>query len=108
LLHALLHLARLRLRVGAGPVAVSLFGDLKARWTVGTFFARALDVKNDERAFRAGVNGEEPVGAREAWLAWLAPDPGRQERRDIDHLLIGPVGRRDDCGAGAPTSVVSA
>lgn len=104
----MLHLARLRLRVGAGPVAFSHFGGLKARSTVGTLLARALDVKNAERAFRAGVNGEEPVGAREAWLARLAPDPGRQERRDINHLLIGPVGRRDDRGAGAPTSVVSA
>ncbi len=41
---------------------------LKQAAPVRTFFARALGVKNDERAWRIGVDGEEAVAARLARL----------------------------------------
>jgi hypothetical protein len=63
----------------------------------GTFLARVFDVKNDERAWRVGADGEEAVAAR---LASLEPDGWRvlhavnvgSRGSDIDHVAIGPGG----------------
>ncbi len=68
---------------------------MKERSKVGTFLARAFDVKTDERAFRIGANGEETVGARLEKLVkhgWhvLHSIPVGKGDSDIDHLLIGP------------------
>lgn len=70
---------------------------MKERSKVGTFLARAFDVKTDERAFRVGANGEESVGARLEKLekhGWhvLHSIPVGKGDSDIDHLLIGPGG----------------
>jgi hypothetical protein len=70
---------------------------MKERSKVGTFLARAFDMKTDERAFRVGASGEETVGARLEKLekhGWhvLHSIPVGKGDSDIDHLLIGPGG----------------
>jgi hypothetical protein len=64
---------------------------------VGSFLARAFDVKTDERAWRVGADGEETVGARLEKLrkhGWhvLHAVPVGDRGADIDHLIIGPGG----------------
>lgn len=70
---------------------------MKERTRVGTFLARAFDMKTDERAWRVGANGEETVGGRLEKLAkhgWhvLHAVPVGQRGSDIDHVIIGPGG----------------
>ena len=70
---------------------------MRERSRVGTFLARALDMKTDERAWRVGAGGEETVGARLDKLTkhgWhvLHAVPVGDRATDIDHVLIGPGG----------------
>ena len=64
---------------------------------VGTFLARAFDVKTDERAWRVGASGEETVGAKldkltKHGLHVLHAVPVGDRGSDIDHVVIGPGG----------------
>jgi hypothetical protein len=77
--------------------AEALLAGMKSRSRVGTFLARAVDAKTDERAFRVGADGEEAVGPRLERLVkrgWhvLHSIPVGERGSDIDHLLIGPGG----------------
>ena len=61
-----------------------------------TAISRLLRIHNEERAWRIGADGEEPVAAR---LAKLGPDwrtihavPVGDRGSDIDHVVIGPAG----------------
>ena len=70
---------------------------MRERSKVGTFLARAFDVKTDERAYRVGAKGEESVGPRLEKLVghgWrvLHSIPAGKGKSDIDRLLIGPGG----------------
>jgi hypothetical protein len=71
--------------------------DMRERSKVGTFLARAFDVKTDERAWRVGAEGEETVGAqlasldRHGWRFLHAVVVGTRGS-DIDHVAIGPGG----------------
>ena len=69
---------------------------LKQAAPVKTFFARALGVRTDERAWRIGADGEEAVAVRLAKLgpAWkvLHAIPVGNRGSDIDHVVIGPGG----------------
>ena len=70
---------------------------MKARSRVGTWLARAVDAKTDERAWRVGADGEETIGAK---LDKLVPHgfyvlhavPVGNRGSDIDHVVIGPPG----------------
>ena len=70
---------------------------MRERSKAGTFLARMFDVKNEERAWRVGADGEEAVGARLAsleahgWRALHAVNVGTRGS-DIDHVAIGPGG----------------
>lgn len=59
-------------------------------------FARVLDAKTDERAWRLGADGEEAVGRQLATLGlnWrvLHAVPVGERGSDIDHVVIGPGG----------------
>lgn len=66
---------------------------------VRTFFARALGVHTDERAWRIGADGEEKVAAQLGKLIKKDPRwrvihaiPVGTRGSDIDHLVIGPGG----------------
>ena len=77
--------------------AEALLADMRERSRIGTFLARAFDVKTDERAYRVGAKGEEAVGPRLEKLVvhgWhvLHSIPVGKGKSDIDHLLIGPGG----------------
>jgi hypothetical protein len=70
---------------------------MRERTRVGTFIARALDMKTDERAWRVGAGGEETVGERLEKLkkhGWhvLHSVPIGNRGSDIDHVLIGRGG----------------
>jgi hypothetical protein len=70
---------------------------MRDRSRVGTFLARAFDLKTDERAWRVGAGGEETVGARLEKLrrhGWhvLHAVPVGERGSDIDHVLIGSGG----------------
>jgi hypothetical protein len=70
---------------------------MRERSRVGTFIARAFDMKTDERAWRVGAGGEETVGARLEKLTkhgWhvLHALPVGDRGSDIDHVVIGPGG----------------
>lgn len=70
---------------------------MRGRSRIGTFVARTLDWKTDERAWRVGAGGEETVGAKLEKLAadtWhiLHSVPVGSRGSDIDHVLIGPGG----------------
>jgi hypothetical protein len=70
---------------------------MRERSRVGTFIARALDMKTDERAWRVGAGGEETVGGRLEKLTkhgWhvLHAVPVGDRGSDIDHVVIGPGG----------------
>lgn len=63
---------------------------------IRTALARFLGVRNDERVWRIGADGEEAVAAR---LASLGPEwrtlhavPVGKNGADIDHIVIGPAG----------------
>jgi hypothetical protein len=64
---------------------------------VGSWLARALDLKTDERAWRVGADGEETIGAKldklteHGWRVLHSVPVGRGSS-DIDHVLIGPGG----------------
>lgn len=69
----------------------------RERSRVGSWLARALDVKTDERAWRVGAEGEETIGAKLEKLTqhgWhvLHSVPVGKRGSDIDHVLIGPGG----------------
>jgi hypothetical protein len=77
--------------------AVLELAAMKDRTQVGTFLARLVDAKTDERAWRVGADGEEMVGARLEKLTphgWhvLHAVPVGTKGSDIDHVLIGPGG----------------
>jgi hypothetical protein len=67
------------------------------RSRVGSWLARALDVKTDERAWRVGADGEETIGSKldklteHGWRVLHSVPVGRGSS-DIDHVLIGPGG----------------
>src|SRR3954447_17087271 len=67
---------------------------MRDRTRVGTFIARAFDMKTDERAWRVGAGGEETVGAkleklREHGWRVLHSVPVGSRGSDIDHVLMG-------------------
>ena len=67
---------------------------MKGRSRIGTFIARAIDMKTDERAWRVGAGGEETVGAkldklREHGWHVLHAVPVGNKGSDIDHVVIG-------------------
>lgn len=69
----------------------------RERSRVGSFIARALDMKTDQRAWRVGAGGEETVGARLDKLTkrgWhiLHAVPVGERGSDIDHVVIGHGG----------------
>lgn len=70
---------------------------MKARSRVGTWLARAVDAKTDERAWRVGADGEEAIGSRldkltkHGWYVLHAVPVGNRGS-DIDHVVIGPGG----------------
>ncbi len=66
---------------------------------VKTFFARALGVHTDERAWRIGADGEEKVASQLSRAAkkdprwrFLHAIPVGDRGSDIDHLIVGPGG----------------
>lgn len=66
---------------------------------VRTFFARLVNLRTPERAWRIGADGEERVAAQLARLVDLDPRwrvlhavPVGEAGADIDHLVIGPGG----------------
>lgn len=77
--------------------ALRELASMRERSRVGTFIARALDMKTDERAWRVGAGGEETVGARlekltkHGWHVLHAVPVGKRGS-DIDHVLIGHGG----------------
>jgi hypothetical protein len=70
---------------------------MRERSRVGTWIARTLDMKTDERAWRVGADGEETIGAklekltRDGWYV-LHSVPVGTRGSDIDHIVIGPGG----------------
>lgn len=70
---------------------------MRDRSKVGTWLARTLDLKTDERAWRVGADGEETIGGRldrltkHGWHVLHSVPVGSQDS-DIDHVLIGPGG----------------
>lgn len=77
--------------------AVVELAAMRERTRVGTFLARRLDLKTDERAWRRGADGEEAVAKRLAKLdsgSWrvLHSVPVGAGDSDIDHVVIGPGG----------------
>jgi hypothetical protein len=83
----------------AGALAREQAIALKETAPVRTFFARALGVHTDERAWRIGADGEAKVAAQldrlrrkdGRWLALHSVPVGRHDA-DIDHIVIGPGG----------------
>jgi hypothetical protein len=77
--------------------AIRELATMKERTKVGTFLARAFDMKTDERAWRVGANGEETVGSRlekltkHGWHVLHAVPVGKRGS-DIDHVVAGPGG----------------
>ncbi|MFL6063813.1 MAG: nuclease-related domain-containing protein [Friedmanniella sp.] len=66
---------------------------------IRTFFARLVNLRTRERAWRIGADGEERVGAELAKLVKFDPRwrvlhavPVGNAGADIDHLVIGPGG----------------
>jgi hypothetical protein len=80
---------------------------LKQAAPLWTLLARALGVRNDERAWRIGADGEEKVAAQlekvivkdPPWRILHAVRVG-ERGSDIDHIVIGPWRRvHDQCQA---------
>jgi hypothetical protein len=72
---------------------------LKQAAPARTLLARALGVRNDERAWRIGADGEEKVATQlekvlRKDLRWhiLHAVPVGERGSDIDHVVIGPGG----------------
>jgi len=71
--------------------------EMRERSSIGTFVARTLDLKTDERSWRVGAGGEEAVGARlekltdRGWFV-LHSVPVGSRGSDIDHVMVGPGG----------------
>lgn len=85
--------------VRAGAAAREQALALKQTAPVRTFIARVFDVKNDERAWRIGADGEEMVAAQLNKLLKTDPRwrflhavPVGNKGSDIDHVVIGPAG----------------
>ena len=83
----------------AGAMAREQALALKQAAPVRTFVARALGVRNDERAWRIGAVGEEKVAGRLEKLLRKDPRwrilhavPVGERGSDIDHVVIGPGG----------------
>jgi Nuclease-related domain len=83
----------------AGAMAREQALALKQAAPVRTFVARALGVRNDERAWRIGADGEEKVAAQLEKLLRKDPRwrvlhavPVGERGSDIDHVVIGPGG----------------
>jgi hypothetical protein len=83
----------------AGAMAREQALALKQAAPVRSFLARALGVRNDERAWRIGADGEEKVAARLEKLLRKDPRwrilhavPVGERGSDIDHVVIGPGG----------------
>jgi hypothetical protein len=83
----------------AGAMAREQACTLKQAAPARTFLARALGVRNDERAWRIGADGEEKVATQlEKMLRkdprWhiLHAVPVGERGSDIDHVVIGPGG----------------
>jgi len=83
----------------AGAMAREQALALKQAAPVRTFLARALGVRNDERAWRIGADGEEKVAAQLEKLLRKDPRwrilhavPVGERGSDIDHVVIGPGG----------------
>lgn len=70
---------------------------MREKSRVGTWLARTLDVKTDERAWRVGADGEETIGAKlekltkDGWFVLHSVPVGRRGS-DIDHVVVGPGG----------------
>jgi hypothetical protein len=70
---------------------------MRERSRVGTWVARALDMKTDERAWRVGADGEETIGGKldkltkHGWYVLHSVPVGKADS-DIDHVLVGPGG----------------
>jgi hypothetical protein len=84
---------------GAGAAAREQAMSAKDAAPVRTFFARALGVHTEERAWRIGADGEEKVAAQLAKVIKKDPRwrvihaiPVGSRGTDIDHLMIGPGG----------------
>lgn len=82
---------------GVRALATEKRDHMRARSRFWTGVALALDVKNDERAWRKGAEGEEAVGSRlnrlikDGWFV-LHSVPVGNEGSDIDHVVIGEGG----------------
>lgn len=79
-----------------GAAARARARELRKAAPVRTFIARVVGVKNDERAWRIGADGEEAVAAQLRTLGsrWkvLHAVPIGDRGSDIDHVIIGPGG----------------
>jgi hypothetical protein len=80
----------------AGAAAREQALALKQAAPVKTFFARALGVKTDERAWRIGADAEQEVAARlrklgDRWKVLHAVPVG-ENGSDIDHVVVGRGG----------------
>jgi hypothetical protein len=83
----------------AGAMARERAHALKQAAPVRTFLARVLGVRNDERAWRIGADGEEKVASQlekvlrkdPRWRILHAVPVG-ERGSDIDHVVIGPGG----------------
>lgn len=90
-------LARNRPGQAARARAEEELAAMRERSRVGTWLARTLDVKTDERAWRVGADGEETIGAKlekltkDGWYV-LHSVPVGKRGSDIDHVVIGPGG----------------
>jgi hypothetical protein len=90
-------LAQNRPGQAAREQAVAHRDAMRERSKIGTVVARTFDVKNDERAWRVGADGEELVGAslveleKHDWRILHAVPVGTNDS-DIDHVAIGPGG----------------
>lgn len=83
-------------RNAAGQRAAEQAAALRAAAPVRTFVNRLLGTHTDERAWRAGSDGERLVAAELAtlpktWRVLHAVEVG-DRRADIDHIVIGPAG----------------
>lgn len=82
-----------------GWAARAQAGALRDAAPVRTFFARLVNLRTPERAWRIGADGEELVGAELAQLVRSDPRwrvlhavPVGVAGADIDHLVMGPGG----------------
>jgi hypothetical protein len=86
-------------RNAPGAAARAQARTLRDAAPVRTFFARLVNLRTAERAWRIGADGEERVGTELARLIKLDPRwrvlhavPAGDAGADIDHVVIGPGG----------------